>query len=180
MTRRADPTSVPADARPLPPRTIAPGPQTSQASASAGATRSLREAVRPPYLYDPRPDLAADSRVWQALLELAFLLDGEAPDGLFGALHGVRCCGARLVPRGEDRRPGAGYRMGPGDAYLGGAAAWAADRARWLAPSADVLTPVLRGLRAVGGARATTGDASTSEPQEDGSDDPRERRGDRS
>ena len=101
----------------------------------------------PPYLYDPRHDLTADSPAWQALLELAFLLDGEAPDGLFGALHGVRCCGARLVAAGAPGRAGAAYRMAPGDAYLGGAPAWAADRQRWLVPAADVLTPLLRGLR---------------------------------
>src|SRR5262249_32715603 len=73
---------------------------------------------RPPYLLDPRPDLAADTHAWQALLELAFLLDGEAPDGLFGALHGVRCCGARLIPADGTRQWGAGCRLAPGDDYL--------------------------------------------------------------
>jgi len=102
----------------------------------------------PPYLYDPRPDLTADSPAWQALLELAFLLDGEAPDGLFGALHGVRCCSARLIPADGTRPSGAGYRIAPGDDYLGSAQAWATDRERWLVPAADVLTPMLRGLRA--------------------------------
>jgi hypothetical protein len=101
----------------------------------------------PPYLYDPRPDLTADSRDWQALLELAFLLDGEEADGLFGALHGVRCCGAQLVSAAGARSGPGGHRIVPGDDYLGGARAWAADRECWLVPAADVLAPMLRGLR---------------------------------
>lgn len=107
----------------------------------------------PPALYEPRPDLAADTRAWQALLETAFLLDGEEPRGLLGALHGVRCCGARLVPLSRHQRDGRGYRLAPGDDYHGGTEAWAGDRERWLLPHADVLTPLLKGLR-IPGARS--------------------------
>ena len=123
---------------------IGAGPRTSAEGRALGPSE---QAAPPPWVYDPRPDLTADTRVWQALLELAFLLDGEAPDGLFGALHGVRCCGARLVPSDGTGLSAPGYRMAPGDDYLGGARAWDTDRQRWLVPAADVLTPMLRGLR---------------------------------
>jgi len=129
----------------MPPRTrIGAVPDAGAAQRAPGRPEP---PARPPYLYDPRPDLTADSLVWQALLELVFLLDGEAADGLFGALHGVRCCGARLVPADGARPSGAGYRLVPGDDYLGGARAWGADRERWLVPAVDVLAPLLRGLR---------------------------------
>jgi hypothetical protein len=91
--------------------------------------------------------VTADSRAWRALLELAFLLDGEAPAGLFGALHGVRCCGARRVPVDGSLPSGAGCRLVPGGDYLGGARARATDRERWLVPAAGVLAPMLRSLR---------------------------------
>ena len=48
--------------------------------------------------YDPRPDLADDSRLWDAVLISARKHDPD-PEGkrsLFGLLHGLRCCGARL------------------------------------------------------------------------------------
>jgi hypothetical protein len=52
---------------------------------------------------DPRPDLDDDSPLWTELLQRAYILDGDDdPVGVFGALHGMRCCGAELVetPRG--------------------------------------------------------------------------------
>jgi hypothetical protein len=147
---------------PTPPLTTAARVRPRAALRSRPDGRPL--PARPPYLYDPRPDLAADTHAWQALLELAFLLDGEAPDGLFGALHGVRCCGARLIPADGTRQSGAGYRMAPGDDYLGGARAWATDRQRWLVPAADVLTPVLRGLRAGADGCAAGAETATDGP----------------
>jgi hypothetical protein len=74
---------------------------------------------------DPRPDLADDSRTWAQLLTWAHLESGGAPDGAYGAMHGVRCCGARLILEGA--KP----RLVPGNAYAGD---WAADRERWLLP----------------------------------------------
>jgi hypothetical protein len=47
--------------------------------------------------WDPRPDLTGDSELWARLLAMAYDLDGDSPDGLFGALHGLRCMGAGLV-----------------------------------------------------------------------------------
>lgn len=48
-------------------------------------------------LADPRPDLAEDSGQWERLLAVAYGLDGNEPRGVFGALHGMRCLGARLA-----------------------------------------------------------------------------------
>lgn len=47
---------------------------------------------------DPRPDLTLDHRVWQELLNAAFVRDGNDPWGVFASLHGLRCCGAALEP----------------------------------------------------------------------------------
>ena len=56
------------------------------------------------FLADPRPDLG-DGRLWSALLAAAYALDGDDPAGLFGALHGLRSCGARA---GATGRPSSG------------------------------------------------------------------------
>ena len=106
---------------------------------------------------DPRLDLEGDGALWRNLLTTAFLLDGEEPDGLYGALHGLRCSGARLVPNGKGCRllpPAAGdgplsYLVDYLDNSLPGdpAARWEEDRQAWLVPHADVLIPLLRGLR---------------------------------
>jgi hypothetical protein len=59
---------------------------------------------------DPRQvDLPEDTESWLGLLTRAHALDGDEPQGLFGALHGLRCCGSRLhTTRG-------GMRLGPGE-----------------------------------------------------------------
>lgn len=53
-------------------------------------------------LADPRPDIESDAWLWEHLLMWAW--DGFAPQGLFGALKGLRCGGARLVLSGETVR----------------------------------------------------------------------------
>ena len=58
---------------------------------------------------DPRPDLAADSGPWAALLALTYAQDGAQPDGTFGCRHGVRCLGAGLV------RGSRGWSLVPGE-----------------------------------------------------------------
>jgi hypothetical protein len=51
------------------------------------------------WVADPRwHDLPEDTHLWLGLLAAARALDGDAPLGLFGALHGLRCLGARLHP----------------------------------------------------------------------------------
>ena len=51
---------------------------------------------------DPRPDLSADSLPWKRLLATAFTRDGDTANGVYGVLHGARCCGA-LLERRPDR-----------------------------------------------------------------------------
>lgn len=53
---------------------------------------------KPLPLHDPRPDLTADSKSWTSLLHLAWYEDHD----LWGALHGLRCVGGRLM-RSEGR-----------------------------------------------------------------------------
>lgn len=48
------------------------------------------------YLVNPRPDLIEDVDLWARLLLKAYPIDGSKSDGLFAALHGMRCAGARL------------------------------------------------------------------------------------
>ncbi len=72
---------------------------------------------------DPRPELPHDSAYWTVLLRHAQWEDNEAA---LGALHGVRCCGARI-----SLQPSGVLRIEAGEGYLGN---WAADRERWLAP----------------------------------------------
>ncbi len=74
----------------------------------SGAARVVRELFahkseilvalrRERAITDPRPDLAEDSALWAALLDLAYDIDGDDPAGLCGALNGMRCYGAALV-----------------------------------------------------------------------------------
>lgn len=100
---------------------------------------------------NPRPDLTEDADRWRRLLAAAALSDTP---GIYGALHGVRCCGARLV------RNGTGYRIaapGPDDGPLsyhepdpetGEVVTWEADREDWLVPHREELVRLLRGLDA--------------------------------
>jgi hypothetical protein len=62
-------------------------------------------------LEDPRPDLAGDSWLWEELFRLCLEGGPEAAveKELYGSLHGLRCCGARLY-LAEDSR----LKLGPG------------------------------------------------------------------
>ena len=47
--------------------------------------------------FDPRPDLSRDSVLWHHLLMHCRAVENTgAPRSLYGALHGLRCLGARL------------------------------------------------------------------------------------
>lgn len=86
---------------------------------------------------DPRPDLAADHARWQTLLELAYRRDGADPQGVFGALVGIRCCGAAIASSGGANPA---WRLLRGELS---AAAWQAVRAQWLMPHLKVLQGLL-------------------------------------
>lgn len=53
-------------------------------------------------IFDPLPDLSEDTVLWTSLFSRVLVRDGETatvPDrSLFGALHAIRCEGARLKP----------------------------------------------------------------------------------
>lgn len=88
---------------------------------------------------DPRSDIAADSALWVKLLSLAYDYDHDDPRGLFGALHGLRCGGAKLLPVPPDRA-----RLTRGE--------WEADqyaqlREQYLVPQAEALGEMLTRVR---------------------------------
>lgn len=86
---------------------------------------------------DPRPDLEADSPLWQRLLTLAYEEDGEDTFGAFGALHGLRCCGGRLRAQGE------GYILA-GDPQE--PEQWRKAKRDFLAPHKEVIAKLLKQL----------------------------------
>ena len=111
--------------------------------------RDSRFCPRPPDppWADPRPDLTGDHGRWNVLLALAWARDGPDPCGLYGALYGVRCCGAALVTEAQPldltpEGPPLRWRLTRGEIPE---PEWQAYRARWLWPHKDVLTKLLRG-----------------------------------
>lgn len=91
-----------------------------------------------PWEFDPRPDLSRDSKMWDHLLMLVRATENTAaPDSLFGALHGLRCLGARLVVRGGRVRLSAGEIDDEEYERL---------RAQWLAPHHEKLIRMLDNL----------------------------------
>jgi hypothetical protein len=104
-------------------------------TAHKGALLALLARER--LIADPRPDLAGDSARWARLLALAYDRDGQDPRGLFGALHGLRCCGAGLAATDD------GARLVPGELA---AEEYAAEREEWLVAHAAALTALLRAL----------------------------------
>lgn len=84
------------------------------------------------------------------VLELAYRRDAADPEGVFGALFGARCCGARiehlddnwtLKPKGPSPR----WRLVRGEIP---ADEWAAIRTRWLLPHRAALAEILLGRQA--------------------------------
>lgn len=144
------PAAEPASALPAAPHNGA----ESRDLADFAALRQVLETVGhfqpappdPPWA-DPRPDLAADHDRWQALLEAAYRCDGQDPHGVFGALNGIRCCGARLevmavtkqAPPSTNAQPG--WRLVRGDELT--EAEYQRLRAAYLAPHTEALTRLL-------------------------------------
>ena len=134
-----------------------PLPGEAPAGASADDCAALRAVLEgegrfypqppEPQWADPRPDLKADHGRWSVLLALAWNTDGGDPYGLYGALHGMRCCGAALLTEAQplDLTPGGPplrWRLTRGEIPE---PEWQAYRARWLWPHKDILTKLLRG-----------------------------------
>ena len=90
----------------------------------------------PPWA-DPRPDLVGDHARWLMLLELAYRRDAADPYGVFGALVGIRCCGAAITSSGGANPA---WRLVRGELA---AAEWQAVRAQWLMPHLKVLQELL-------------------------------------
>jgi hypothetical protein len=86
---------------------------------------------------DPRPDLARDSQMWAQILRKAAEIDFDDPNGLFGALYGVRCCGAMLEATGHGWRMVRPEEMGTWE--------WEDLREQWLMPHRAALTALLAG-----------------------------------
>jgi len=123
-------------------------------AADCAALRQVLETVGhfapappdPPWA-DPRPDLTADHDRWQALLEAAYRHDGQDPHGVYGALSGIRCCGARLelappagkTPQSAGARPG--WRLVRGDELT--EAEYQRLRSIYLVPHTEALTRLL-------------------------------------
>lgn len=91
--------------------------------------------AEPPWT-DPRPDLVADHAHWEDLLGRAWRLDAADPEGVYGALNGIRCCAARL-----ERTQPAGWRIVRGDELS--EQEWHDLRERWLLPHKDAITKLL-------------------------------------
>lgn len=113
-------------------------PRDLLARAKAEKAEIWYELRREHMTADPRPDLAQDHYLWMRLLNMVYVKDGLVVDGLTGALHGLRCCGAVLI-RGED-----GYlRLAPGEIA---AAEYATLRTQYLVPHAAELVALLKAL----------------------------------
>ncbi len=100
----------------------------------------------PPWT-DPRPDLKGDHGRWTVLLALAWANDGLNPYGVYGALYGVRCCGAAIVTDVQplDLSPAGPplyWRLTRGEMPE---PEWQACRAQWLQAHRDVLVRLLKG-----------------------------------
>lgn len=140
------PSVTPAPAASVTPEPLDPADFT--------ALRQVLEAIghftpaRPdPPWADPRPDLTADRARWWLVLEAAYRLDGQDPAGLYGALFGMRCCGARLElanPKDyslQPEGPAPTYRLVRGEELS--EAEYTDLRQRYLVPHREALTRLL-------------------------------------
>ncbi|MBI4507217.1 MAG: hypothetical protein HY691_16930 [Chloroflexi bacterium] len=128
----------PKSAEPLARQLLAAKVEIMPLLAAAAAER----AAEGNYRADPRPELP-DHAAWTLLLARAYALDGHDPGGVYGALHGMRCLGARLADDGH------GWRLLPGELA---SAEYGEMRERWLLPQRDALTRLLGEVGGEGGA----------------------------
>lgn len=109
----------------------------------------FRPAPPDPPWADPRPDLVGNHARWLLVLDLAYHRDAADPEGVFGALFGARCCGARIEHMDDDwtlkpEGPLPRWRLVRGEIP---ADEWAAIRARWLLPHRAALEEFLIGRK---------------------------------
>lgn len=109
----------------------------------------FRPALPDPPWADPRPDLAGDHARWELVLELAYHRDAADPEGVYGALCGVRCCGARIEHADDNwtltaEGPPPRWRLVRGEIP---ADEWAQIRTRWLLAHRTALEEILLGPR---------------------------------
>jgi hypothetical protein len=116
---------------------------------AAGYEATLRERPetvleagrrRERFTADPRPDRELDADLWSLLLAAAFDVDGHDPNGLCGALHGLRCSGSALIADGGRVRLATGALA---------AAEYADLRREYLVPHEVALRGLLRAVAAV-------------------------------
>lgn len=123
-------------------------------AARAGLIQLLRErtwqAGAPGRTYglpvgvDPRPDLLG-SDLWASLLRLA---GGDAADfgGVYGRLHGARCCGAVLESRSGRWKLAPTIDLSERLSVWASRESWDADAERWLKPRSREIVELLRQL----------------------------------
>lgn len=81
-------------------------PQTDLFGEAPSAPQMKQVNSKPGGISDPRSDLAEDTGLWTQVFTLAMTLDVKSGrnKALFGALHGMRCAGTRLVKSGKTGR----------------------------------------------------------------------------
>lgn len=126
------------------PSVIGPEPGGEETPSLLDLLEGEPAAVPPPapsrvVWMEPRPDLTADNADWKRLLRLAYAKSGDDPDGVFGVLHGVRCCGARL-----ERQRGKWRILPPAEGTDD--AEWEDLRQRWLTPHRETIAELLTQL----------------------------------
>jgi len=134
-----------------PPQAAPPGGSDDFAALRAVLEQGscFRPAPPDPPWADPRPDLIGDHARWLLVPELAYRRDAADPEGVYGALHGARCCGARIEHMDDDwtlkpEGPPPCWRLARGEIP---ADEWAAMRARWLLPHRAALEEFLLGRK---------------------------------
>ena len=121
---------------------VSPATRLTPQQRAALRREAQEAATRRRAPHDPRPHLGAahrDAVWWSVLLALAAEVHGEdAPGGVYGTLHGVRCLGAALA-----RAPTGALRIVAGAVP---APEWRAARSAWLAPHRAAVLELLRAV----------------------------------
>lgn len=125
------------------------GPETPSgqpANPPTQASQASQSQAKPGTITDPRPDLAEDTAYWCQVFVLALALDVKAGrnKALFGALHGMRIAGTRLVKSDKTGKLVFRPLVGPGG--WGGEAEYREAAGRYLKPFDRDMKELLRQL----------------------------------